>query len=60
MQKWGFLGVTFVCKRSKILLLSEFLEKKLNSEGLQTYAIKSSDHFLGQFATITSILMNQH
>ena len=37
MQEWGFLGVTFVCKWFKILLHSEFSEKKLNLEGLQTY-----------------------
>ena len=37
MQEWEFLGVTFVSRWFKILLHSEFSEKKLNFEGLQTY-----------------------
>ena len=37
MQEWGFVGVTFLCKWFKILLHSEFSEKKHNFEVLQTY-----------------------
>ena len=45
IQKWGFLGVTFVFKWFKILFHSEFSEKKLNFAGLQNYE-KQRSHLM--------------